>query len=309
MKSRIGAAIAMMTMLMAIGAGAATGTNNNDSCDISTAPAATLLLPYFEVDLYSPVTTAQTTLFTVVNTSRTPQIARVTLWTDLGYPALNFNLFLTGYDVQSINLYDIFGPQGAVAGTTSSTRPGERSLPNSDNSHFAHGATHVCETNAGPLPADILQDIRSAFTNGVIYRTCGNARIGYIHSNAIGYATIDVVRTCDDTFPNTTSYYAELLYDLIGYCQGEPLLPETSSTSVSSGKFPAMSSSGDIAGWIYLNLNNRGSAAYSKPRASRNWVTVTMSAEGRYSLEFDAAALVNGCTPARPKGATIGPNP
>src|SRR5438874_490658 len=75
---------------------------NDDSCDIGVAPAATLLLPYFEVDFVSTARTAQTTLFTVTNVSRLPQVAHVTLWTDWAYPALNFNLYLTPYGVQSI---------------------------------------------------------------------------------------------------------------------------------------------------------------------------------------------------------------
>src|SRR3954449_10229981 len=84
-----------------------TTTNNDDSCDISTAPAATLLLPYFEVDINAQQTTAQTTLFTITNVTQIPQIAHVTVWTDLSYPVLDFNIFLTGYDVQGINLYDV----------------------------------------------------------------------------------------------------------------------------------------------------------------------------------------------------------
>ncbi len=45
-----------------------TSTNNDDTCDIaSSAPAATLLLPYFEVDFKSPQTTARTTLFTIAD--------------------------------------------------------------------------------------------------------------------------------------------------------------------------------------------------------------------------------------------------
>src|SRR5436309_3362904 len=82
-------------------------TNNNDSCDITVAPAATLLLPYFEVDTQAQIGTGTTTLFTVTNASRYPQIAHVTVWTDWSFPVLNFNLFLTGYDVQGINLYDV----------------------------------------------------------------------------------------------------------------------------------------------------------------------------------------------------------
>src|SRR5437763_12843478 len=82
--------------------------DNDDSCDISLLPAATLLLPYFEVDPDSPQTVARTTIFTIQNTTAMPQIARVTLWTDWSYPMLTFNLFLTGYDIQAINLYDVF---------------------------------------------------------------------------------------------------------------------------------------------------------------------------------------------------------
>src|SRR5436305_2574227 len=82
-----------------------TTTNNDDSCDIGVAPAATLLLPYFEVDTTSARTT--TTLFTITNVSRFSQIAHVTLWTDRSFPVLDFNIFLTGYDVQGINLFDV----------------------------------------------------------------------------------------------------------------------------------------------------------------------------------------------------------
>ena len=46
--------------------------------------------------------------------SRLPQIAHVTLWTDWSFPVLDFNIFLTGYDVQAINLYDII-VRGVIA--------------------------------------------------------------------------------------------------------------------------------------------------------------------------------------------------
>src|SRR5438093_5515360 len=66
-----------------------TTTNNDDSCDISTAPAATLLLPYFEVDFKSPQNTARTTLWTITNVSPFPQIAHIVVWTDWSFPALD----------------------------------------------------------------------------------------------------------------------------------------------------------------------------------------------------------------------------
>src|SRR3954471_18672001 len=81
------------------------GTRNDDSCDIAVTPAATLLLPYFEVDINLA---RRTTLFSIINTSPLPQIARVTLWTDWAYPGYSFDIFLTAHDVQSVNLRDVF---------------------------------------------------------------------------------------------------------------------------------------------------------------------------------------------------------
>src|SRR6185503_3304313 len=103
-------------------------TNNADSCDIGVTPAATLLLPYFEVDTAAAQGAGATTLFTITNTSRYPQIAHVTVWTDWSFPVLDFNIFLTGYDVQGINLFDII-VRGIIAqatpfGTSITTVPG-----------------------------------------------------------------------------------------------------------------------------------------------------------------------------------------
>src|SRR5258708_12470779 len=105
-----------------------TTIENNQSCDIGTYPAATLLLPYFEVELGKPENQASNTIFTVVNTSRAPQITRVTIWTDYGYPIIWFNVFLTGYDAQSFNMYDLLA-NGISPRTSSSTPAGNRSLP------------------------------------------------------------------------------------------------------------------------------------------------------------------------------------
>src|SRR3954467_10238525 len=121
-----------MRKLLAIALLAATTTgyafagtrDNDDSCDVKVTPAATLLLPYFEVDLSNPAN--RTTLFSITNVTRYPQIAHVTLWTDWAYPVLTFNLFLTGYDVQAINLADVLvnGVIAPPSGTTSVTVPG-----------------------------------------------------------------------------------------------------------------------------------------------------------------------------------------
>src|SRR4051812_12198127 len=72
---------------------------------IDDVPAATLLLPYFEVDLNDPLGT--NTLFSINNASATAVLAHVVIWSDLSVPVLDFNIYLTGYDVQTVNLRDI----------------------------------------------------------------------------------------------------------------------------------------------------------------------------------------------------------
>ncbi len=460
------------------GPGGPSTTNNDDSCDISTAPAATLLLPYFEVDFNSAQATAQTTLFTITNVSNLPQIAHLTIWTDWSFPVLDFNIFLTGYDVQSINLYDILArgiiaPQTGTSNTTiRGTGPnGILALNNTTGNPNINNAaaTADCAGLVGDIShLPILQDVKTALTTGVYAAFCGSSRVGGIHANAVGYVTIDVDSDCTTTLPNTRDYFAtEILYDnvLIGdyqqinpnpttgnYAGGNPLvhiraipeggprgsfatvtsnlpftfydrytltgtavsagaprnvdrrqplpstfaarylqggtgafntnfkiwreginvatctnatansalavaeivrfdehenytsntptgspvspvtvpggisLPETSAQPTSnSAVFPAMNfASGDVSGWMYLNLNNGGSLNYSAARGgaaniagfavngtivrpSQNWVIVSMFAEGRYSVDFDAAWLGNGCSaPAAISAATSG---
>jgi len=188
---------------------------NDESCDISALPAATLLLPYFEVDVHSPV--GLTTIFTITNVTQQPQVARVTLWTDRSYPVYTFNVFLTGYDVQSINLRDIIAigrlaPRGAAE-----LDPGDRSEEN-DANPFVDASS--CVALPYNIAASILADVRGALTTG---RTagCGSLRVGNAHPTgaAIGYVTIDVVKNCNPTMPLDERYFTnDILYDnvLIG---------------------------------------------------------------------------------------------
>lgn len=487
-----------------IASGPAT-TNNDDSCDISTAPAATLLLPYFEVDFSSVATSARTTLFTITNTSRLPQIAHVVLWTDWSFAALDFNIFLTGYDVQSINLYDIF-QRGVIAPVSASlsgtsisnaalspvgvggpggNQPNAVPAINTANPNHNHSGTQSDVTNACvQLPGNLgqyLLDLQTVFTKGtagtIIGAGCGSFHLGGVHANAIGYITVDVDSTCSTSLPGPGYSGNEMLFDnvLIGdyqdvnpnsttgnYAGGNPMvhiraipeggpvgsnpgtnlpftfydrynnggnsapggpisigtsntngnnrqldrrqplpsvfaarwiqggttgfntnykiwregitgpssttcsstvpalnsalaitelvrfdehensnsvappnvisppppsvtnvLPETSSTSTSSSIFPGLTNSGDLGGWMYINLNNQFNnltGVYSSPaadnptahptftiRASQNWTIVSMFAEGRYSVDFDAAWLGNGCSAPVGSGTTIGP--
>jgi hypothetical protein len=84
----------------------------------------------------------------------------------------------------------------------------------------------------------------------------------------------------------------------------------TAATSLQASNgaiFPAPSAAGDLAGWMWISLDNgagRGEKnPYSIQRPSQNWVIVQMYSEGRYGVDFDASYLANGCAlnpPAAP---------
>jgi hypothetical protein len=175
-------ALAAVLLLVAAAASAAT-TNNDDSCDIALQPAATLLLPFFEVDFKAPQSNTTTTLLTIQNLSPSPRIANVTLWTDWGFPVFNFPIHLTGYDVQGINLYDL----------------------------FARGTFPQTECGGSSVPAALVTDLQLLFTTGAGVPCI--AAVGGAHPNAIGYATIDLVASCAATNATSSDYFANLLFD------------------------------------------------------------------------------------------------
>jgi hypothetical protein len=79
----------------------------------------------------------------------------------------------------------------------------------------------------------------------------------------------------------------------------QPYLPSTSLAASSDSTLFAPNPTNAVGGWMYLNLEN---ADLDPQAASQNWVIVSMRAEGRYSVDFDALALGNGCT--APTGAS-----
>src|SRR5262245_39692581 len=108
--------LAAACVLLSVSASAGVLSGN---CRTAEQPAATLLIPYFEVDLQRA--DGATTLISVNNASSRPAVARVVLWTDWGAPTLAFDVYLTGYDVQSLNLRDLF--QGRLPATSQTASP------------------------------------------------------------------------------------------------------------------------------------------------------------------------------------------
>jgi hypothetical protein len=205
------APLAVLLLLFAIAANAAEiATENNASCDVGPYPAATLLLPYFEVDINAPTTTAVNTIFTVVNTSRTPQIIRSTIWTDLGYPVAWFDSFLTGYDAQSISMYEVL-VRGRFPVTFASSPPGPMSGSNASNPNMA--VDKFCMQFSGTqISPALLARLQRELTTGE--RDDPSCPVGTKHDHAIGYVTVDVINSCAVDSPLDASYWTDvILYD------------------------------------------------------------------------------------------------
>ncbi len=154
-------------------------------CTIDAVPAATLLLPYFEVNLKKLDSTQQkeSTLFSINNASAAPTIAHVVLWTDMSIPALAFDVFLTGYDVQTIYMDDLF--RGDIPGFMSDGCVGQP-----DTTTLTDGE---------------LLDLRDSHIGNQVGGLCLSQR----HTDQIarGYVTIDSVNNCSTLFPGDSGYF------------------------------------------------------------------------------------------------------
>jgi len=179
---------------------------------IDEVPAATLLVPYFEVDLGNP--SGITTLFSINNASASAAVAHITFWTDESIPTLDFDVYLTGYDVQTINIRDIFAgtlPRTADAGSD----PGDAISHKGSLSQDINfpGSTGPCATpypGVGTLNAALINHIVTSHTGKFdqVYGGCSGATYG--DNIARGYITVDSVVQCNTSFPSDAGYFTGL---------------------------------------------------------------------------------------------------
>jgi len=198
-------------------------------CTIDDVPAATLLLPYFEVDLNSQ--NGVQTLFSINNASAAAAVAHVTVWTDQSIPTLDFDVYLTGYDVQTINLYDIFhfgnlprtADRGADSGDAASPSPPPGATQAANVNPFTGPFTPGVPTefdfggSSGPcvaaytnpvLDSTRISNLQAAHTghNAPAYGGCLGANYG--DNIARGYVTVDSVTQCNLLFPSSATYFS-----------------------------------------------------------------------------------------------------
>jgi len=175
-------------------------------CSADDVPAATLLLPYFEVDLGR--SNGATTLFSINNAEPAAVLTHVVIWSDLSAPVFDFNVYLTGYDVQTINLRDLFVsgivPQTASAGQD----PSDTISPKGLFSQDINFASCNGQLPTGPLPAVFITHLQNSLTGRFSTLLGGCAGLAYGDNVARGYVTVDAVSNCTLRFPSDIGYFA-----------------------------------------------------------------------------------------------------
>lgn len=172
-------------------------------------PAATLLLPYFEVDPDPANVDGVNTLLTVRNADAAPVVARVTIWSNLSVPVTGFDIYLTGFDQQLINLRDVM-----VNGNLPVTGPSDILSPRGARSGPHYNFSGSCSTSPGQAPAYtnpalsvfLRNHIRDSLTGrpSAITGKCA----GTLTEHMVGYVTVDAVNRCQLLFPNDVGYFA-----------------------------------------------------------------------------------------------------
>jgi len=194
----------------ALAALAAAGPAAADLCTIEATPAATLLLPYFEVDIDNR--DGVDTFFSINNAAEYSVLTHVIVWGDWSVEALDFNVYLTGYDVQTIGLgliirdgiLPVTGDANSLShrGSYSGPHPGSQSAVD-----LGTCASYMPYVNPA-LDPDFMAHLQSILTGGPspFYNgKCG----GYDFDDNIarGYVTVDVVRDCTLLTPCDPGYF------------------------------------------------------------------------------------------------------
>jgi hypothetical protein len=156
-------------------------------CAIQETPAATLLLPYFEVDLSTG--TGKSTQATVGNAFSSGVLVEAVVWSDMGVPIFSFDFWLNGYQDVQLDLRTIL-ESGALPQTSSPYGSCKGVLP---------PANIPFSTLVGYQEALLGQPVAS---DGNL---CAGRNLG--DTIARGYMTFDIASTCTLQIPGDPGFF------------------------------------------------------------------------------------------------------
>lgn len=220
---------------------AVAGSASAITCTVDKRPAATLLVPYFEAS-FNPDGTiiglgaaSRDTLVTIANASSQPMIAHVNVWNKRSELVLDFNIALTGFDVQAFSMAAVISgklPRTGRVDSSGTLVDACQRTGSALNAPFLRIGAVVAGNP--PSPATTLDNtlattlyasggafsFADAFGKQVLdsldqttdTATCGGVD-GVISGPATGYVTIDHANYCNLSNPSDPAYY---LNDAIG---------------------------------------------------------------------------------------------
>ena len=197
-----------VALVALVGLCAVGGTALAEIGTIDAVPAASLLIPRFEVDLANA--SGQTTLFSVNNATAAPVVAHVTVWSEWSVPVLDFDIYLTGYDVQTVNMGDVLR-NGVLPRTAPDSTISPLGAWSGAHNTFA-GSCVTNSPNYAPIGGTFLAIVQEALSGqplsagasaGACASTPGNETL------ARGFITVDNVNRCSQEFPNNDGYFLD----------------------------------------------------------------------------------------------------
>lgn len=267
-----------VTCMVLVALFAVAGSASAVTCTVDQRPAATLLVPFFQVT-FNPDGSPQTatspslqpaldTIVTIGNASSAPTIAHVAVYNDRSVMVLDFNVALTGFDVQAMRMSTV------LSGTLPSTPITKSHVSNLDTplsqaqqgQGGSGGDFDVCQRNSlaavypvgflrvrpntptspedntlatalYPVPAfqqgggfqlDTLDSLDASVPDGL---ECTTPPIDRVISGTIhGYMTIDMVNYCNLSNPRDALYYQNDAIGMENNLFGEVIF--TSSTGI-----------------------------------------------------------------------------
>ncbi|MDQ6894241.1 MAG: hypothetical protein M3167_16380 [Acidobacteriota bacterium] len=251
----------LVTCAVLVALFAVAGSASAVTCTVDQRPAATLLVPWFQVTFNpdgSPQTTTSAalapafdTIVTIGNASAAPTIAHVSVFNERSVLVLDFNIALTGFDIQAMRMSEIL--RGNLPSTPINTshvsvandvcqrntaaavyptgflrvRPLSPTAPEDNTLATAlypvpaftqGGSFQIATLDSLDATSDSLECGPSPQTDGVIS--------GLIH----GYITIDMVNYCNLSNPRDPLYYQNDAIGMENNLWGEVIF--TSSTGI-----------------------------------------------------------------------------
>ena len=181
-----------------------------EMCTLDDVPAATLLLPYFELPLDDA---SRNVIVTLHNATPEPTLMHVTMWTDWGFATIDWDIYLTGYDVQILDLQDLFYNGNLPITADAQSDPMDTISPAGEPSW--DGDFQDCDFffpfYVNPLVVGSIYDrVIQGHTGQPVTPLGGNCSASPSPDLAKGFITFDVSRRCSVDFPSDPFYFGGL---------------------------------------------------------------------------------------------------